>query len=191
MGRAPVWVVAGPPGAGKSTVASLLLERLSPTPAILDKDVLFAGFVREVQAAHGRGVGEREGAWYDAHVKAHEYAGMTAAAAQIRAAGAPVMLVGPFTTAIRDRSAWAQWVAQLGGEPMYLVWVGCREVVLRDRIMARDSRWDDAKLASWDEFVARQQPTQPPPVRHTAIDNSGDLGALVAQITRVVVDRGW
>jgi predicted kinase len=191
MGCAPVWVVAGPPGAGKSTVASLLLERLSPTPAILDKDVLFAGFVREVQEAHGRGVGEREGAWYDAHVKAHEYAGMTAAAAQIRAAGAPVMLVGPFTTAIRDPSAWAQWVAQLGGEPVHLVWVGCREEVLRDRIVARDSRWDDAKLASWDEFVARQQPTQPPPVRHTAIDNSGDLAALVAHITRVVVDRGW
>lgn len=186
MHRAPVWVVAGAPGAGKSTIADLLLAQLSPTPAILDKDVLFAGFVREVQAAHDRGVGEREGPWYDAHVKVHEYAGMTAATAQIRAAGAPVMLVGPFTTAVRDPRAWAEWVAQLGGEPVHLVWVRCTEAVLRTRLVARDSRWDDAKLASWTEFVQRQRPDQPPPVRHTRIDNSGTREDLRRQVSQVV-----
>lgn len=178
-----VWVVAGAPGAGKSTVADALRQRLRPSPAILDKDTLFAGFVDEVRRAHGRSAGEREGPWYDAHVKVHEYDGMTAAAAQIRSSGCPVLLVGPFTTQIRDLVVWASWVDRLGGEPVRLVWVGVRRDILRDRLTRRGSPLDAGKLAHWDRFVDRIRPDVPPPAPHVALDNDGTTEELLRRVS--------
>jgi len=177
-----LYVVAGPPGAGKSTVAARLAPLLRPVPALLDKDVLFAGFVAEVQQAHGRAAGEREGSWYDRHVKVHEYGGITAAARQIRGAGCPVMLVAPFTGQIRDPGRWASWVDELGGGPATLIWVRTRVGTLHARLRSRGSGLDVGKLAAFDDFVARMRPEEPPPVPHEMIDNDGDLAALVGQI---------
>ena len=155
-------------------------------PALIDKDTVYGDFVAVTLAAAGRAPDEREGDWYDAHVKRYEYAGMTATAREISSRGCAVLLCAPFTEQIRVPQRWERWVDELGGGRVALVYVRSDAETLATRLAARASPRDGGKRTDFGAFVRRMQPDVSPPVPHYEIDNRLGAPDLSEQVRRLL-----
>ena len=115
---------------------------------------------------------------------------MTATAREIRAYGCPVLLSGPFTGQIHDAQRWQAWVAELGGEPVRLVWVRSDEATLRHRLGARGLERDSVKLAEFEQFCASIRVGTEPAAPHHVVDNRLTAAVpLVEQVAALVGTR--
>ena len=190
---APAWVVAGPPGAGKSTVARLLLARLDPVPALLDKDTIYGAFVAATLDAGGPSAGRARGPVVRRPRQGPRVRRDDRDRPRDPLHGCPVLLSGPFTQQIHDAGRWRSWVDGLGGGTVRLVWVRSDAATLRGRLTARGSGRDTGKLADFAAFTARMRLDNIPAVPHTVIDNrltapvplEDQIAALVAPRLRL------
>ena len=136
-------VIAGPPGVGKTALASRLLD-LRPNALCIDKDLAAAGFI----LAAARAVGVEEARAYGTEqywqiLRPLEYAGaMASACANLQGARA-VLLVGGWGPELAVDDLWSQMAARLAPAHLRVLHLDPPPMEeWRRRMAARGSRCD-------------------------------------------------
>lgn len=132
-----VVVVAGPAGAGKSTLGRALAAQMSA--ALLDLDDL----TNPVLDAIWSGAGHWNDPEHRPLVRPARYAVLRAAAAAQVANGVDVVLVAPFTAELAGGDEWAALTEAVAPAEPFVVWIDTPSDVLaarvRERADARDT----------------------------------------------------
>lgn len=175
-------VVSGPPAAGKSALGAGVAARLHA--ALLDQDVVTGPLTRVVADLVGAAAGDLDDPRVRAPTRDATYDALIATAAACLAAGAPTVLVAPFTAERADPVAWQALVSRLGAPAgTLLVWAACPPDELIRRMRARDSPRDRRKLGDGVAYLASSA-LIPPGVPHVAVDTTRPLDEQVAAVLR-------
>jgi predicted kinase len=172
-----VVIVAGPPGAGKSTVAPLLAHALGA--ASIDIDATFSPIV-PLLGPHPREL-----------VRAAIYESLVATAEATLAGGVHVVVAAPFTLERRDPVAWGRLSARLSSRAAaaVLVWLHVPRQLLLERLAARGATRDADKLADPASWLREAEPEASPTIPHIAVEATGTVEHAVEQILRELVRR--
>lgn len=152
-------IVAGYPGAGKSTVSHLLATETGA--ALLDKDTLAAGFADRLNAALGLPSHDRDSETYNKEVRPLEYQALYDAIGDNLLTGNNVIATAPWLAEFTVPT-WREYLrfCDIGGYPqehlqeVLLCWVRCDADTRRRRITERGQARDECKLSHWDDYVA-------------------------------------
>lgn len=152
------WVVAGPAGAGKSTLGAALAQR--ERAVLLDLDTVTNPLLDTVAPAW-----HADGHWNDVTVRdvvrPGRYAALRAVARAQLDLGLDVVLVAPFTAELRGGPEWGELVRAVGPELPRIVWLTAPARVLARRVTRRGEARDAR---------ARAEDPTPPRVPHLPLD---------------------
>ncbi len=162
------WLVAGPPGGGKSTLAPPLARRLDA--ALLDRDTATAPLTRVVARLLGTAPDDLDDPRLRVALGEAAYESVLAAAGDTLSLGRAVVVVAPFTRALADAGAARSVQQQLRGAGLRVVWVDCPPEERRRRMQARGAPRDARKL-----IAPRLEAAVPPAVPHAVVDGRDGL----------------
>lgn len=164
------WLVAGPPGGGKTTLARPLARHLGA--ALLDRDHATAPLTRVVAGLVGAQPDDLDDPRMQAALGDAAYEAVLAAAADTLAIGRAVVVVAPFTRALADAAAAREVQRQLGGAALRVVWVDCPPEERHRRLRARATARDARKLAT-----SPLATVVAPGVAHAVVDGRDEASA--------------
>lgn len=170
---APVVVIGGAPGSGKSSIGKLLAR--STGAALLDQDTVTNPLIAQIAALTGAG-DDLDHLSLRGEVRTARYACLRDTAAEISALGCPVVVVAPFTAELLDLVAWQRFSVTLDRVVLVAVTIDPAESLRRR--MLRGLARDRALTGTPVESVASA------PGRHVdlVLDGARPMEALVAEI---------
>ena len=182
--RPALILVAGGPGAGKTSLGRELARRLQ-SAVLLDKDVIASPWVDAMLDRLNNGQVDRDSAVYWETVRPLEYRALLAAALDNLAIGKSVVAVAPFGPELRD-PGWIEARRQslsASGARLAIVWIATDSPVAHERMVARNDARDRWKLAHWHEFTASDRFSAAPGVDLVLHNGAGSrIGDLVDRV---------
>lgn len=168
MKKRPIaYLVAGPPGSGKTTTAQALARE--QTAALLDLDSLTNPLVAVVSRFIK--TDNLDSAELSSAVRSPRYEALRATAHDCLKVGLSTVLVAPFTAEINDQEALTNFTAPFAdvGARSILIWLEISPQTLLKRMVQRDAARDRHKLRDPQNYLANIDLT-PPQVPHVRIN---------------------